>query len=248
MTPEQKYLFDLQGFIVLEDVVPRSVLEACNQSLDEFEEMDPGDYPPPLCLGTEKTEEELYISNILEASPVFSPLIDIPEVLDVVAEVTGGPWRLNHTYTIYRWGGGYTGPAHARHADHPQVPVSLPQRADGLDPDQGGLPPARLRRRGRLLRRGPWGPQEQLPASLGTSSRRDPGPRAGSCQGRGRHRLHRGPDPRLDGQRLGAVRAAPSTTATASDTCRTGEARALHFSDRVVKGLTEAQREIIELK
>ncbi len=109
MTEEQKYLFDLQGFIVLEDVVPQSVIEACNEALDGFEEMSPEDYPPPLCLGTEKTEEELYISNILEGSPVFAPLIDIPEVLDVVADVTGGPWRLNHTYTIYRWGGGYTG-------------------------------------------------------------------------------------------------------------------------------------------
>ena len=47
MTPEQKYLFDLQGFIVLEDVVPRSVIKACNQALDGFEEMDPEDYPPP---------------------------------------------------------------------------------------------------------------------------------------------------------------------------------------------------------
>ncbi|MBM3265672.1 MAG: phytanoyl-CoA dioxygenase family protein [candidate division Zixibacteria bacterium] len=35
-------------------------------------------------------------------------MIDIPEVLDVVTEVTGAPYRLNHTYTIYRWGGGYT--------------------------------------------------------------------------------------------------------------------------------------------
>ena len=60
-------------------------------------------------LGTERTEKELYISNILEADSTFNTLIDIPEVLNVVQGVTGGPYRLNHTYTIYRWGGGYTG-------------------------------------------------------------------------------------------------------------------------------------------
>ena len=34
MTEEQKYLFDLQGYIVLKDVVPSSVIAGCNQSLD----------------------------------------------------------------------------------------------------------------------------------------------------------------------------------------------------------------------
>ena len=67
MTEEQKYLFDLQGYIVLKDVVPLSVVEECNKSLDRFEDMPPEDFPAPLCLGTPKTEKEIYISNILEA-------------------------------------------------------------------------------------------------------------------------------------------------------------------------------------
>jgi ectoine hydroxylase-related dioxygenase (phytanoyl-CoA dioxygenase family) len=109
MTDEQKYMFDLQGYIVLKDVVPREVIAQCNVALDRFEDMDPEDFPSPLCLGKEKTEQELYISNILEGDEQFRLLIDIPEVLDVVQTVTGGPYRLNHTYTIYRWGGGFTG-------------------------------------------------------------------------------------------------------------------------------------------
>ena len=109
MTEEQKYVFDLQGYIVLKDVIPQQFIEACNKALDRFEFMDPDTYPPPLCLGTEKTDQELYISNILEGDPSFPDLIGIPEVLDVVEIVTGGPYRLNHTYTIYRRGGGYTG-------------------------------------------------------------------------------------------------------------------------------------------
>ncbi len=108
MTDEQKYLFDLQGYLVLENVVPTAMVDACKVALDRFEQMDPGGYPAPLVLGTEKTPENLYISNIMEGDQAFVPLMDLPEVLDVVATVTGGPYRLNHTYTIYRWGGGYT--------------------------------------------------------------------------------------------------------------------------------------------
>ncbi len=109
MTEEQKYLFDLQGYIVLKGVLPPSVVEKCNKSLDRFEDMPPQDFPYPLCLGTPKTEKELYISNILESDTAFNFLIDIPEVLSIVQGVTLGSYRLNHTYTIYRWAGGYSG-------------------------------------------------------------------------------------------------------------------------------------------
>ncbi|MBT4977585.1 MAG: hypothetical protein HOL51_16595 [Gemmatimonadetes bacterium] len=109
MDAVQKYTFDLQGYITLKNVVADEVVRACNKVLDRFETMDEGAYPPPLRLGDLRTEKNLYISNILEGDEIFRALIDIPEVLDVIAEVTGGPYRLNHTYTIYRWGGGFTG-------------------------------------------------------------------------------------------------------------------------------------------
>ncbi|MDA0748289.1 MAG: phytanoyl-CoA dioxygenase family protein, partial [bacterium] len=64
--------------------------------------------PTPLVLGQDRTPENLYISNILEGDPAFLSLMDLPDVLDVIAGVTGGPYRLNHTYTIYRWEGGVT--------------------------------------------------------------------------------------------------------------------------------------------
>ena len=108
MTEEEKYLFDLQGYIVLKGVVPQDVVEQCNAALDRFEKMDSAEYPPPLVLGDQQTESNLYISNIMEGDGVFFQLVDLPKVLDVVETVTGGPYRLNHTYVIYRWGGGYT--------------------------------------------------------------------------------------------------------------------------------------------
>lgn len=108
MTEEQRYLFDLNGYLVLKQVVPPALLAACNRALDHYENLPLADYPEPLCLGTPRTDQELYISNILEGDPIFRDLIDLPEPLDTVSEVTGAPYRLNHTYTVYRWGGGYT--------------------------------------------------------------------------------------------------------------------------------------------
>ena len=87
MNAEQKYLFDLQGYIALKGVVPAEVVKACNEVLDRYEGLDEEDYPPPLCLGQERTKENLYISNILEGDETFRALIDVPEVIDVIAEV-----------------------------------------------------------------------------------------------------------------------------------------------------------------
>ena len=41
MDAEQKYLFDLQGYLVLKEVVPPAFVEACNRALDRYETMDP---------------------------------------------------------------------------------------------------------------------------------------------------------------------------------------------------------------
>ena len=84
MTEEQKYLFDLQGYLILEQVVPSEIVDACNRSLDQYEATDESDYPLPLQLGQDRSPENLYISNILEVDPAFRPLIDIPEVIDVI--------------------------------------------------------------------------------------------------------------------------------------------------------------------
>ena len=81
MNEEQKYLFDLHGYIVIPEVLSAKQLKECNHELDLLEHTDPVDYPEPLCLGQERTKENLYISNILEASPVFHTLIDPPTVI-----------------------------------------------------------------------------------------------------------------------------------------------------------------------
>ena len=47
MNDEQKYLFDLNGYLVLEQVVPPATVDSCNRVLDRLETMDPDDFPEP---------------------------------------------------------------------------------------------------------------------------------------------------------------------------------------------------------
>ena len=130
MNREQEYIFDLQGYLVLKNVVPPDMVAACNRAMDRIEDMDPSEYPSPLLKYQEDYEQvidhshakknahdghvtsppesELYISNILEGDPSLQPLIDRSEVIDVVRHVTGSAFRLNHTYGIWRWGRGFT--------------------------------------------------------------------------------------------------------------------------------------------
>jgi hypothetical protein len=108
MDDTQRYLFDLQGYLVLKGVVPQPLIEACNKVLDRIDALPADRYPHGVTLGKPRTPAELYVSNIVEADAVLNDLIDIPEVLDIIDEVTLRLYRLNHTYAIYRWGTGYT--------------------------------------------------------------------------------------------------------------------------------------------
>ena len=124
MTEAEKYLFDLQGFVVLRQVVPPECIRAANAALDRFEALAPpvgtggtdaastaaGGLPAPCVLGDVRTESNLYISNVLEGDPAaFARFMEVPEVLGVISDTAGGSWRLNHVYSICRWAGGQTG-------------------------------------------------------------------------------------------------------------------------------------------
>ena len=108
MNDEQRYLFDLQGFVVLKNVVSPALVTECDRVLDTLEAATPDAYPANVARAKPRTDTELYLSNIVEAAPVFHELIDIPQVIDIVREVSLGLFRLNHTYAIYHWGKGYT--------------------------------------------------------------------------------------------------------------------------------------------
>lgn len=108
MTAEERYLFDLQGYLTIPNVIDADHLRRLNEALDVIEELDESDYPARAHHNNPRTESHLYITDVLEFGQVFSPLIDPPKALPYVEETVGMPYRLNHAYLISRWGGGFT--------------------------------------------------------------------------------------------------------------------------------------------
>jgi ectoine hydroxylase-related dioxygenase (phytanoyl-CoA dioxygenase family) len=103
MNDAQRYMFDLQGFIVLKDVLSRDKIGRLDAILSELERLSEKDYPPPVVQSKPRNGQALYLSNIVEAALEFHELIDIPPVIDVIREVSLGLFRLNHTYAIHHW-------------------------------------------------------------------------------------------------------------------------------------------------
>lgn len=103
MDDAQRYMFDLQGYVVLKNVIPAAQIQRLKEIMDELETRPADQLPEHVVQSKPRTEKELYISNIIEAAPEFHALIDVPEVVDVVKEVSLGLFRLNHTYGIYHW-------------------------------------------------------------------------------------------------------------------------------------------------
>ena len=93
---------------MIENVLTPQRVDELNAVAERIEGLDPAAYPSPVVRGKEMTDEELYLSNILEGDAAFFPLIDLPEIIDVVEGVTPGSFRLNHTNMVSRKRGGYT--------------------------------------------------------------------------------------------------------------------------------------------
>ena len=120
--------------------------------MDRIEPLPDDELPPHVVQSKPRTDKELYISNIVEAAPDFHALIDIPEVIDVVREVSLGLFRLNHTYAIYHWQDAIT-PLHmAGTPIHPKGLLYRRQRTDLFAAHQGRLPDRQSRGGGRLFR------------------------------------------------------------------------------------------------
>ncbi|MBC8240869.1 MAG: phytanoyl-CoA dioxygenase family protein [Alphaproteobacteria bacterium] len=108
MNQEQKYLFDTHGYLVLRGVLDATRLSNLNQQMDRLEALAEDQYPEGVVLGKPRTDNTLFISNIVEADPAFFQLIDLPPVIDIISETTSGLFRLNHTNAISHGRGAYT--------------------------------------------------------------------------------------------------------------------------------------------
>ena len=88
MTPQERYLFDLQGYITVPDALDAGQLAELNRLLDEQidQEMDPG----------ETTHR--FSFTLLDWGPAYRELIDNPRILPYLEQLVNPKFRLDHDY------------------------------------------------------------------------------------------------------------------------------------------------------
>ena len=90
MTDEERYLFDLQGYLVVENAIEPDALAEMNAWIDAQEDMS----------------RDGRAGNLLTWGPRFRALLDNPVVLPHLKEVLGETLRLDHDYAIFSERGG----------------------------------------------------------------------------------------------------------------------------------------------
>lgn len=97
MNDEERYLFDVQGYLVIKNAIAPEALAEMNAWLDVQAERDPAFHGRP-------TNEHLY--DILTWGSAFRALLDNPRVLPYLKELMGDTLRLDHDYAIFLQPGG----------------------------------------------------------------------------------------------------------------------------------------------
>jgi len=84
---EERYLFDLQGYLTVPDALSPDAVDELNAAVDELVERE---------MGREETTHRW--GDVLPRSRVFRDLIDNPRVLPLLEELLGPKLRLDHEY------------------------------------------------------------------------------------------------------------------------------------------------------
>lgn len=107
MTEQERYFFDLKGYLVLRNVLSPEQVAAMNAIIDRTERLPADDLRPPARLFRPKGDgHDMRISNVKELGESFEALIDLEPVVSLVKEAMGTPIRLNHDYAILRYHAG----------------------------------------------------------------------------------------------------------------------------------------------
>jgi len=86
MNEHQRFLFDLQGYLVVEDVLDADVLQRMNADLEAHD------------ISSEKASIDFRFGSFLNWSDDWRGLIDNPTILPLLAEMLGPKFRLDHAY------------------------------------------------------------------------------------------------------------------------------------------------------
>lgn len=101
MTDKQKYLFDVAGYLLLEDVLPR---DHCERLIDALHEVidTPTDQLPNGVSHSEPSPGDIGVGDLTSIGPIFANLIDLPSVIDILTEIISPQLRLEVAYARIR--------------------------------------------------------------------------------------------------------------------------------------------------
>lgn len=105
MTPEEKFMFDLEGYIVIKNVLTPAEITAMNKTADAV-------WP-----AEDETENFRRTSQISQWGIDFQNLMDHPKVLPYLVELLGPKVRVDHDYCIFMKKGGQSGRLHGGETD-----------------------------------------------------------------------------------------------------------------------------------
>ncbi len=110
MTDEQRYLFDLKGFLTVRGALPADVVRALNAELDVIGAMGTDEANAAGAIRQTRDYRDPYgnleyTCDLLPYGGVFESLIDVPATVPLVEEMIGGPTRLDAMHFMNRTSG-----------------------------------------------------------------------------------------------------------------------------------------------
>ncbi|MEM7531791.1 MAG: phytanoyl-CoA dioxygenase family protein [Chloroflexota bacterium] len=119
MTPEEKFIFDLDGYIVIKNVLTAEEVARMNGEADEAFPVQEG-------------EDTIFrrTSHVSQWGPSFHALMDHPKVMPYLVELLGPKVRVDHDYCIFMNKGGRAGRLHGGETDN--APDHWYKYRDGL--------------------------------------------------------------------------------------------------------------------
>lgn len=103
MNDEERYLFDLMGYLVIDDVLSASELRELNALIDR---RSPWEQYEREHRGSTVGPNNLHVGPLHEWEEPFRRLIDSPKLLPYLIEIIGPKFRFDHGYAIFMKKGG----------------------------------------------------------------------------------------------------------------------------------------------
>jgi hypothetical protein len=93
-----KYLFDLNGFIVIQNALNKSEVKACNKIIDKLKKLKHNEWEGYVHGHNYGGKEGLNLQQIYEAGKPFEKLIDHPSWINHMLEFVGGDGTFDHQH------------------------------------------------------------------------------------------------------------------------------------------------------